>query len=142
MDSSTLDPSSLTHPTVNTKTREILRRETATFLSQPNGEGNGSGTGTGNGTGNGNGNGSSAPHQYFRFDDMDPESRPLLERHVPTNLHPDPGFWRHLLIHTQSTPGTNSPNPFVRWPARVWNVTKVTLFSCMFWSDEHCGRHV
>ncbi|KAK3905052.1 hypothetical protein C8A05DRAFT_41961 [Staphylotrichum tortipilum] len=122
MDSSALDPSSLTRPTVNIKTRDLLRRETTKFPSQPNGDGNG------NGTGNGNGNGSSAA-QYSSLDAMDPEQRPLLERHVPTNLHPDPGFWRHLLIHTQSTPGTNSPNPFVRWPARVWNVTKVTLFS-------------
>ncbi|KAK4219956.1 hypothetical protein QBC37DRAFT_74859 [Rhypophila decipiens] len=36
--------------------------------------------------------------------------------------------WRFFL-DTKNTPGTDSPNPLTKWPARVWNVTKVTLLS-------------
>jgi Ca2+:H+ antiporter len=108
-----LDNNHLTHSTVNLKTREELRRESGNSKTpnQPNG------------------NGTSA---FASLDDMDGERRPLLGHHATSNLHAEPGFWRHLLIHNQSSPGTNDPNPFVRWPARVWNVTKITLLSCTY----------
>ncbi|KAK3384489.1 Sodium/calcium exchanger protein-domain-containing protein [Lasiosphaeria ovina] len=59
--------------------------------------------------------------------DMDEES-PLLGHTVSR----DPGeysFWRHLLLDRKSSPGTDSSNPLVKFPARIWNVTKVTLLS-------------
>ncbi|KAL2131382.1 hypothetical protein VTI74DRAFT_5164 [Chaetomium olivicolor] len=63
-------------------------------------------------------------------DDMDAERRPLLgNHHIPSALRPEPGFWRHLLIDRESSPGINDANPFVKWPARAWNVTKITLLS-------------
>ncbi|EAQ85147.1 hypothetical protein CHGG_09161 [Chaetomium globosum CBS 148.51] len=104
----------LTSPTVNLKSRDQLRRiETGKLNNSSNGTVNG--------------NGSSSAHFP---DDMDGETRPLLgHRQVASALHAEPGFWRHLLFNSQSSPGTNSPNPFVRWPALLWNVTKITLFS-------------
>ncbi|KAK4043162.1 Sodium/calcium exchanger protein-domain-containing protein [Parachaetomium inaequale] len=105
-----LDSSHLTRPTVNLKTRDQIRRETGKFPSPPNG------------------NGGSSAH-FSSLDEMDGERRPLLGHQTASNLHAEPGFWRHLLVNNQSSPGTDSPNPFVRWPARVWNVTKITLFS-------------
>ena len=114
------DSNNLTSPTVNLKSRDQLRRIETGKLNNSS-----------NGAVNGNGNGNSSSH-FPSFDDMDGEHRPLLGHHVSSTLHAEPGFWRHLLINTQSTPGTNSPNPFVRWPALVWNVTKVTLFSCTY----------
>lgn len=110
-----LDSDRLTHPTVNTKTREELRRAE---------------TGSSKTSNQANGNGSSSA--FANHDDMDGERRPLLGHHVASTLHAEPGFWRHLLISNQSSPGINDPNPFVRWPARVWNVTKVTLLSCTY----------
>jgi Ca2+:H+ antiporter len=105
----------LTHSTVNTKTREELRRAESGNSKAPN---------------QSNGNGSTSA--FASLDDMDGERRPLLGHHATSTLHAEPGFWRHLLIHNQSSPGTNDPNPFVRWPARVWNVTKITLLSCTY----------
>ncbi|KAK4111294.1 Calcium/proton exchanger [Canariomyces notabilis] len=58
---------------------------------------------------------------------MDPEVRPLLGHRISS--HHSSGFWRHLLLNPRSSPGTDSPNPLVRWPAYLWNVTKVTLLS-------------
>ena len=111
-----LDSNRLTRSTVNTKTREELRRTESGNSKTPN-------------QANGNGNTST----FASLDDMDGERRPLLgHHHVASTLHAEPGFWRHLLINNQSSPGTNDPNPFVRWPARVWNVTKVTLLSCTY----------
>ena len=109
----------LTSPTVNLKSRDQLRRiETGKLNNLSNGTVNG--------------NGSSSAHFP---DDMDGETRPLLgHRQVASALHAEPGFWRHLLFNSQSSPGTNSPNPFVRWPALLWNVTKITLFSCTYLS--------
>lgn len=114
------DSNNLTSSTVNLKTRDQLRRIETGKLDNSS-----------NGNGTINGNGSSSSH-FPSLDDMDGERRPLLGHQVSSALHAEPGFWRHLLINTQSTPGTNSPNPFVRWPALVWNVTKVTLFSCTY----------
>jgi Ca2+:H+ antiporter len=96
------------HHTVNIKTRDQIRRiETGRFSDPPN------------------------AHFSSLDDEMNGERRPLLgHHHVPSTLHAEPGFWRHLLINPQSSPGIDSPNPLVRWPARAWNVTKVTLFSC------------
>ena len=107
----------LTGLTVNIKTLEQLRRIETGKLNHSS-----------NGIVNGNVN--SNAHCYPG--DMDGERQPLLGHQRSSVLHTEPGFWRHLLINTQSTPGTNSPNPFVRWPALVWNVTKVTLFSCTY----------
>ncbi|KAK4229387.1 Sodium/calcium exchanger protein-domain-containing protein [Podospora fimiseda] len=36
---------------------------------------------------------------------------------------------RQFLLNPTSTPGTENPNIFIRWPALAWNVTKVTLLS-------------
>jgi Ca2+:H+ antiporter len=109
------DSSHLTSPTVNLKTRDQIRRETGKFPNPPNG----------------NVNGGSSAH-FSSPDGMDGERRPLLGHQTASTLHAEPGFWRHLLVNSQSSPGTDSPNPFVRWPARVWNVTKITLFSCTY----------
>lgn len=109
-----LDSNRLTHPTVHTRTREELRRvETGNskIANQSTANGNGS------------------TNTFASPDDMGDERRPLLGR---STSHAEPGFWRHLLINNQSSPGINSPNPFIRWPARVWNVTKVTLLSCTY----------
>jgi Ca2+:H+ antiporter len=35
----------------------------------------------------------------------------------------------HFFLDTKFTPGADSPNPFVKWPAHVWHVTKITLLS-------------
>ncbi|KAM7207475.1 Sodium/calcium exchanger domain containing protein [Naviculisporaceae sp. PSN 640] len=65
---------------------------------------------------------------------MDSESTPLLVggthpiRLNHDDLHARGPAWRFFL-DTKHTPGTDSPNPLVKWPARVWNVTKVTLLS-------------
>ncbi|KAL2187505.1 Calcium/proton exchanger [Thermothelomyces heterothallicus CBS 203.75] len=93
----------------NLKTRDHLRRVE-----------------TGKITSTANGNGSTS---FAGFGDMDGERRPLLGHQATSTLHAEPGFWRHLLIHAESSPGIDSPNPLVRWPAQVWNVTKITLFS-------------
>ncbi|KAL1877326.1 hypothetical protein VTK73DRAFT_8779 [Phialemonium thermophilum] len=55
------------------------------------------------------------------------ESSPLLA--VPSAHDGEPHFWRHLLFNRRHTPGVDSPNPLVRWPARTFDVTKVTLLS-------------
>ncbi|KAK4166474.1 Sodium/calcium exchanger protein-domain-containing protein [Cladorrhinum sp. PSN259] len=55
----------------------------------------------------------------------DDEYRPLLG-------HPrsaSQSKFRHFLLNRTSTPGTDSPNIFVRWPAQAWNVFKATLLS-------------
>ncbi|KAK4154349.1 hypothetical protein C8A00DRAFT_14522 [Chaetomidium leptoderma] len=110
----------LTSHTVNIKTRDEIRRIETGRAASPF-----------------NGNGSASAQHYSSLDDMSGEHRPLLGgghhghhgHHGASTLHAEPGFWRHLLVNNQSTPGTDSPNPFVRWPARIWNVTKVALFS-------------
>jgi Ca2+:H+ antiporter len=110
------DSNNLTSPAVNLKTRDQLRRIETGKLNNP-----------ANGTVNGNGNSSA---HFTSLNGMNGERQPLLGgHHISSTLHTEPGFWRHLLINNESTPGTNSPNPFVRWPALVWNVTKVTLLS-------------
>ncbi|KAK3316130.1 Sodium/calcium exchanger protein-domain-containing protein [Apodospora peruviana] len=53
------------------------------------------------------------------------EDTPLLGG---TPVHQRGPVWRFFLDGTD-TPGTDSPNPFVKFPARVWNVAKVTLLS-------------
>ncbi|KAL1842661.1 hypothetical protein VTJ49DRAFT_4572 [Mycothermus thermophilus] len=62
---------------------------------------------------------------------MSNEWTPLIGGHRLTGApdRPEPGFWRHLLLDSRSSPGTDNPNLLVRWPAHVWNVTKVTLYS-------------
>ncbi|AEO64089.1 uncharacterized protein THITE_2109854 [Thermothielavioides terrestris NRRL 8126] len=102
----------------NVKTRDHLRRiETGKLSSPPNG----------------NTSSTSASGYVANPDDMDDdgERRPLLvhQHHTHSTLRPEPGFWRHLLFNRQSSPGIHHANPLVRWPARAWNVTKVTLFS-------------
>lgn len=115
MGSNGLDNNRLTYATVNVKTRDQLRRiETGKTSDLTNGHGNGN------------------TSAFSSLDQMDGERRPLLGNHVSSTLHPEPGFWRHLLVNARTSPGIDSPNPFVRYPARVWNVTKVTLFSCMY----------
>jgi Ca2+:H+ antiporter len=39
------------------------------------------------------------------------------------------GFWWHVFLNKRATPGTDSPNPFVRYPAHFWMVVKATLLS-------------
>lgn len=59
------------------------------------------------------------------------ESTPLLD---PTVIHEETSrgpVWRFFL-DAKSTPGTDSPNLFVKWPAYLWNVAKVTLLSCTY----------
>lgn len=58
------------------------------------------------------------------------ESTPLLD---PT-IHEETGrgpVWRFFL-DAKGTPGTDSPNLFVKCPAYLWNVGKVTLLSCTY----------
>lgn len=113
----------LTNPTVTRKFTNLLRRETARTQNTS--------YGTTNGTTNGTANGSFS-NPYSPLGNMNGESEPLLGGHGSSILHPEPGFWRHLLVNTRSSPGTDNPNPFIRYPAHVWNVTKVTLLSCTF----------
>lgn len=40
-------------------------------------------------------------------------------------------FWKHVFINSKTTPGLDSHNPFVSWPAHCFNVFKVTLYSSM-----------
>lgn len=54
--------------------------------------------------------------------------------HSPLLGHPSTsadrrGFWRRLLLDRTHTPGTDSPNPLIKWPANVFNVTKAALMS-------------
>lgn len=105
----------LTRLSVNIKTRDHLRRIETGKFSQINGI---------DGSGSGSGQLTAEP------EDMD-EYRPLLPGRHFTSAS-ESGFWRHLFLDPKSSPGTDSHNPFVRWPAHVWNVTKVTLFSCMY----------
>ncbi|KAK4235993.1 hypothetical protein C8A03DRAFT_17322 [Achaetomium macrosporum] len=109
MGGSSLDSDRLTCTAVHPKVRDHLRR--MTFPIHPNGHANG----------------------YVvpvNTDMDDAEIRPLLgNRHTSHSLRPEHSFWRHFFLNPTSSPGTDDPNPFVRWPARVWNVTKVTLFS-------------
>lgn len=39
------------------------------------------------------------------------------------------GFWGQVFLDSRKTPGVNSPNPFIKWPAHVFNIIKVTLLS-------------
>lgn len=45
-----------------------------------------------------------------------------------TNNHRG-GFWRQVFLDPKKTPGLDSPNPFVKWPVHVFNITKVVLLS-------------
>lgn len=102
----------LTRLAVNIKARDHLRRVgTCKTIASANGDANGTANG----------------HAAWP-DIMDGEQEPLLGARA--SLPPEAGFWRHLLLNRTSSPGTDSPNPFVRLPALVWNVTKVTLLSC------------
>ncbi|KAL2264786.1 hypothetical protein VTJ83DRAFT_7296 [Remersonia thermophila] len=64
-------------------------------------------------------------------DNMNDERTPLMggNHRGPEPPKPSPGFWRHLLLDPRSSPGIDSPNPLVKWPALAWNVAKVTLYS-------------
>ncbi|KAK3303475.1 Sodium/calcium exchanger protein-domain-containing protein [Chaetomium strumarium] len=109
--SSSLESHRLTDPAVHPKVRDHLRRMTFPVHA------------------NGRANGYIVPSNTEVMDD-DGEVRPLLgNRHTSHSLRPEHNFWRHLFLNPTSSPGTDDPNPFRRWPARVWNVTKVTLFS-------------
>ncbi|KAH6618080.1 Sodium/calcium exchanger protein-domain-containing protein [Chaetomium sp. MPI-SDFR-AT-0129] len=107
----------LTNPTVAPKTRDLIRRVET-------GRGQNTFYGTTNGTTNGS---SSSP--FSPLANMNGEREPLLGGQGSSILHPEPGFWRHVFINTRSSPGTDNPNPFIRYPAHLWNVTKVTLLS-------------
>ncbi|ROW01292.1 hypothetical protein VMCG_05839 [Cytospora schulzeri] len=39
------------------------------------------------------------------------------------------GFWGQVFLDSRKTPGVDSPNPFIKWPAHVFNIIKVTLLS-------------
>lgn len=55
------------------------------------------------------------------------ENTPLLGH--PFASEDRRGFWRKLLLDRRHTPGTDDPNPLVKWPARVFNVAKAALLS-------------
>lgn len=100
----------------------------------PNGISNGNGytyvNGT-NGSTNGHLNGHINGHTNG-YTTMDSERRPLLGNGHSTTESDSDFSWRDFFLDTKRTPGTNDPNPLVKYPTRVWNVTKVTLLSCMY----------
>ncbi|KAK1774066.1 Sodium/calcium exchanger protein-domain-containing protein [Copromyces sp. CBS 386.78] len=98
----------------------------------PNGISNGNGytyvNGT-NGSTNGHLNGHINGHTNG-YTTMDPERRPLLGNRGRWTTESDSDFsWRAFFLDTKRTPGTEDSNPLVKYPTRVWNVTKVTLLS-------------
>lgn len=112
----------------NVHFREHVRRTTTGFQKSPTSpivrdvddsdEGHDGGSGAGSGAG--------------------PDERtPLLLPGSNGNgsAHPgDDSVWRkvkQVLLDRRATPGTDSPNPFIKWPARWWNVFKVTMLSSM-----------
>ena len=105
----------------------------------PNGISNGNGYTHINGTNpstNGHLNGHINGHTNG-YTTMDSERRPLLANGTGNGgrwtTESDSDFsWRDFFLDTTKTPGTNHPNPLVKYPTRVWNVTKVTLLSCMY----------
>jgi len=59
------------------------------------------------------------------------ESTPLLGTNTIHEEHERGPVWRFFL-DAKGTPGTDSPNILVKWPAYLWNVAKVTLLSCTY----------
>ncbi|KAK3381358.1 Sodium/calcium exchanger protein-domain-containing protein [Podospora didyma] len=98
---------SLTPSAVNVNFREELRR--IGTLTKPHAQ-----------------NGHNGPNGHT-YTDMDEDS-PLLGHVVSQDLGAR-GFWSQVFFDRKGTPGTNSPNVFVKLPARVWNVAKITLLS-------------
>lgn len=45
--------------------------------------------------------------------------------------HDNKGFWRHVFLDPKTTPGLDSPKPWIKWPVHVFNVIKVVLLSSM-----------
>ena len=61
------------------------------------------------------------------------EDTPLLGGTPPAEPdHDERPFWRSFFLNKRYTPGTDSPNPLVRWSALTWNTFKVTLLSCTY----------
>lgn len=58
-----------------------------------------------------------------------------LDEHTPliangrTASHNGHGFWHEVFLDPKKTPGLDSPNPYVKWPVHVFNVTKIVLLS-------------
>lgn len=127
--------------TVTVPFRAQIRRASSIVASKhqgdhPNGISNGNGYTHTNGTNpstNGHLNGHINGHTNG-YTTMDSERRPLLANGTSnggrwtTESHSD-FSWRDFFLDTTKTPGTNHPNPLVKYPIRVWNVTKVTLLS-------------
>ncbi|KAK1755714.1 Sodium/calcium exchanger protein-domain-containing protein [Echria macrotheca] len=61
-------------------------------------------------------------------DAMDEET-PLIGRDYPDGQPPNSSFWWAFFLDNKGTPGTDHPNPLVRWPTQLWNIGKVTLLS-------------
>lgn len=106
---------------VNVTVRKTFRRIATGKLDEPNGNGVNGVNGV-NGI-NGHTNGAIMPD----------ERSPLLPGAHPAGPASDnSSFWWAFFLDNTSTPGTDNPNPLVRWPAQSWNVFKVTLLSCTY----------
>ncbi|KAK3402328.1 Sodium/calcium exchanger protein-domain-containing protein [Sordaria brevicollis] len=125
--------------TVTIPFRNQIRRASTGLLSKnqnganhPNGISNGNGytyvNGT-NGSTNGHLNGHINGHTNGYTTMADSERSPLLGGRWTTTESDDEFSWRAFLFDNKKTPGTAHSNPLVRYPTRVWNVTKVTLLS-------------
>ncbi|KAK3941616.1 Sodium/calcium exchanger protein-domain-containing protein [Diplogelasinospora grovesii] len=79
---------------------------------------------------------SKAPHHPLNghtanggnMDERSPLLPGLPGTHEASHRHRH-GFWWHVFLNKRATPGTDSPNPFVRYPAHFWMVVKATLLS-------------
>lgn len=128
--------------TVTLPFKTQLRRAASVVLPKdhnghPNGISNGNGYTYVNGT-NGSTNGHLNGHIDGRtngYTTMN-ERQPLLNGNANGGrwtTQTDSGFsWRDFFLDNKKTPGTEDSNIFIKYPTRVWNVTKVTLLSCMY----------
>lgn len=66
-------------------------------------------------------------------DDYPSERTALLNGNINDwgNGHSGSGssHWKNFFLNRRTTPGTESPNPLVRYSASTWHITKVTLMS-------------
>ncbi|KUI55730.1 Vacuolar calcium ion transporter [Cytospora mali] len=71
--------------------------------------------------------GASGPHGAENGEGSHTEQTPLLDH--PNGAVNGRGFWGQIFLDAKKTPGVNNPNPFIKWPAHVFNIFKVTLLS-------------
>ncbi len=119
----------LTVSAVSVTVRKTFRR-IATGKLQPNGHAHGGTNGHSIGQHNGNINGAGMEN---------PELAPLLGGASSSERGYRSLSW-DLLLNSKETPGTDSPNLFVKYPALVWHVIKVTLLSCKYLSLRAHGE--